>query len=101
CIVITKENKLVLVEQYRYAAEDFFLEVPAGKKEDDETYEEGVIRELKEETGYTSLKKPILLGTYMVNPAVQTNKVSTYLIVDAFKSYEQDLDDTEDINVKL
>ncbi|WP_253271176.1 hypothetical protein [Sporosarcina sp. D27] len=31
-IVITKENQIVLVEQYCHAGEDFFLEVPAGKK---------------------------------------------------------------------
>jgi ADP-ribose pyrophosphatase len=100
-VVITKENKVVLVEQYRYAGEDFFLEVPAGKKEGNETHEEGLIRELKEETGYTSLRNPIFLGEFMVNPATQNNKVRTYLVLEAFKAYDQDLDDTEDIKVKL
>jgi len=100
-VVITKENKVVLVEQYRYAGEDFFLEVPAGKKEGNESHEEGLIREIKEETGYTSLRNPIFLGEFMVNPATQNNKVRTYLVLEAFKAYEQDLDDTEDIKVKL
>ncbi|MRG86060.1 NUDIX hydrolase [Salinibacillus xinjiangensis] len=100
-VVITKENQMVLVEQYRHAGEDFFLEVPAGKKEDNETHEEGLLREVKEETGYTSLRKPIYLGEFMVNPATQNNKVRTYLILEAFKAYEQDLDDTEEIKVKL
>ena len=100
-IVITKENQIVLVEQYRYAGMDFFLEVPAGKIEDGETMEEGIVRELREETGFISLKEPILLGEFMVNPAVQNNKVITFLILDAFKEFEQDLDDTEEINIKL
>ncbi|UTR10089.1 NUDIX hydrolase [Evansella sp. LMS18] len=100
-VVITKENKIVLVEQYRHAGEDFYLEVPAGKKEGNETDEEGLIREVKEETGYTSLKKPIFLGEFMVNPATQNNKVKTFLFLDAFKAYEQDLDETEDIKVVL
>jgi len=100
-VVITKENKIVLVEQYRHAGEGFFLEVPAGKREGNETHEEGLIREVKEETGYTSLSKPILLGEFMVNPATQNNVVKTYLIQDAFKRYDQYLDDTEDIKVKL
>lgn len=100
-IVITKENKVVLVEQYRYAGEGFFLEIPAGKIEENESYEEGILRELREETGFTSRTKPIKLGEFMVNPATQTNKVITYLIVDAFKVYEQDLDDTEEIDVHL
>ena len=100
-VVITKENQIVLVEQYRYAGEDFFLEVPAGKIEENETYEEGIIREVREETGYISVKKPIYLGEFMVNPATQNNKVITYLILDAFKEFEQELDDTEELTVKF
>jgi ADP-ribose pyrophosphatase len=100
-VVITRENQIVLVEQYRHAGEDFFIEVPAGKREENETDEEGLIREVKEETGYTTLRKPILLGEFMVNPATQNNKVKTFLILEAFKAYEQDLDDTEEIRVKL
>ncbi|MFD1414212.1 NUDIX hydrolase [Oceanobacillus jeddahense] len=100
-IVITKELQIVLVEQYRYAGEDFFLEVPAGKIEGNETHEEGLIREVKEETGYTSLRRPVFLGEFMINPATQNNTVKTFLILEAFKAYEQDLDDTEKIKVKL
>lgn len=92
-IVITKDNNVVLVEQYRYAGGDFFLEIPAGKIEENESYEEGLLRELREETGFTSKTKPIKLGELMVNPAIQTNKVITYLVVDAYKELEQDLDD--------
>lgn len=100
-IVITKENKVVLVEQYRHAAGEFFLEIPAGKMEENETYEEGILRELREETGFTSSIRPIKLGEYMVNPAIQTNKVITYLIIDAYMESDQDLDDNEDIKVHL
>ena len=100
-IVLTKESQVVLVEQYRYVGDDFFLEVPAGKIEEYETHEEGILREIREETGYTSLSKPVLLGEFMVNPAIQNNKVKTYLILDAYKAYEQDLDDTEEINITL
>ncbi|MFO1444058.1 NUDIX hydrolase [Bacillus sp. Bva_UNVM-123] len=100
-IVITKENQIVLVEQYRYAGNDFYLEIPAGKREGNESHEEGLIREVREETGYISLTNPILLGEFMVNPATQNNRVKTYLIVNAFRKYEQQLDDTEQINVRL
>lgn len=100
-VVVTKEQKIVLVEQYRHAGEDFFIEIPAGKKEVNETDEEGVVREVREETGYTSLREPIFLGEFMVNPATQTNKIKTFLILEAFKAYEQDLDNTEEIKVKL
>ncbi len=100
-IVITKDNQVVLVEQYRHAGGDIFLEIPAGKIEENETYEEGIIREVREETGFISNSKPVKLGEFMVNPATQTNKVITFLIQDAYKQYEQDLDEFEDINVSL
>lgn len=100
-VVITTEHEIVLVEQYRHAGGDFFIEIPAGKKEGNETDEEGLVREVKEETGYISLKEPIFLGEFMVNPATQNNKIKTFLILEAFKAYEQELDDTEEIKVKL
>lgn len=60
-----------------------------------------MLREVREETGYFSLTKPILLGEFMVNPATQNNRVKTYLLLDAYKKYDQKLDVTEEINIKL
>ncbi|MDW0112009.1 MULTISPECIES: NUDIX hydrolase [Sporosarcina] len=99
-IVLTKENDIILVEQYRHPGGDIFLEIPAGKVEEGETYAEGIVRELREETGYVSMQQPILLGEFLVNPATQTNKVITFLIKDAYYAFEQDLDETEVIDVK-
>lgn len=100
-VVLTKDNQMVLVEQYRYGGQGFYMEIPAGKIEEGESDEEGILREIREETGYTSIEKPILLGEFMVNPATQNNKIKTFLIMDAFESFEQQLDETETINVKL
>ena len=100
-IVITKKQEIVLVKQYRHAAQSSFIEVPAGKPEKDESYEEAIVRELREETGYTSINPPLFLGELYVNPATQTNKVISYLITDAELTYKQDLDDTEEIDVLL
>jgi ADP-ribose pyrophosphatase len=100
-VVITEDQQIVLVEQYRYPTHDFFLEIPAGKVEENETYENAILRELREETGFTSNQKPLLLGEFWVNPATQDNKVITYLILDAYKAYEQELDTNEILDVKL
>lgn len=100
-VVLTKENKILLVEQYRHAGNDIYLEIPAGKREHGETDEEGIIREVKEETGYISRQTPILLGEFMINPATQTNKIRTYLLLDAYKQFDQELDETEEICVQL
>ncbi|MBY6036951.1 NUDIX hydrolase [Fictibacillus nanhaiensis] len=100
-VVITKENQIVLVEQYRHPGQDIYLEIPAGKIEVNESYEEGILREVREETGFTSKTKPILLGEFMVNPATQDNKVVSYLILDAYQVFDQELDVGEDVMVKL
>ncbi|MEK5037690.1 NUDIX hydrolase [Sporosarcina sp. FSL K6-3457] len=100
-VVLTKDQQVLLVEQYRHAGQDYFLEIPAGKIEEGESHEEGIVREIREETGYISKTKPIKMGEFMVNPATQTNKIVTFLIMDAYKEYEQELDETEEIDVKL
>lgn len=53
-IAIDSENRVVLVRQYRKAAEQIMLEIPAGKLEPDEDPAACALRELREETGYRS-----------------------------------------------
>ncbi|RLL48145.1 NUDIX hydrolase [Oceanobacillus piezotolerans] len=53
-IAITDDNKIVLVEQYRKPLEKTLVEIPAGKLEDGENPIIAAIRELEEETGYTT-----------------------------------------------
>ena len=47
-------NKIVLVRNYRYPANQWFLELPSGIKEKNETPTQCAKRELREETGYTA-----------------------------------------------
>lgn len=100
-VVLTKDGKMVFVEQYRHPANDLFLEIPAGKMEEGETPEEAVIREVSEETGFISTEKPIFLGEFFVNPATQTNKVISFLIKEAEQVTGQQLDETEVIDVHV
>lgn len=52
CVVaITDEGEIVLVKQYRKAADKFLLELPAGKINPSEDPKDCVKRELMEETG--------------------------------------------------
>ena len=57
--------------------------------------------EVLEETGYTSDEEPIFLGEFLVNPATQTNQIGHFLITNAYKIAEQNLDENEEVDVVL
>jgi ADP-ribose pyrophosphatase len=51
---LSSDPEIVLIRQYRYAADGFMYEVPAGRLNRDEAPEDCARRELREETGYTA-----------------------------------------------
>lgn len=53
-IPITEDNKIIFVEQYRKPLEKPLVEIPAGKLEPNENPLAAAVRELEEETGYTT-----------------------------------------------
>ena len=53
-VPITNDEKILLVRQYRYAAQKFLLEIPAGTLEIGEDPRVAAIRELREETGFSA-----------------------------------------------
>lgn len=65
-LAITPEDKVILVKQYRKAIESISIEIPAGKLELGEagSEEAAALRELEEETGYTSPKLTLLHDFY-------------------------------------
>ena len=46
-----KHDRVVLIRQYRYTIGDYIYEFPAGLVEPDESFTQGAVREMKEETG--------------------------------------------------
>ena len=53
-IPITKEGKIILVNQYRYLCDKESIELPCGGVKDGKSYEEMAHIELEEETGFRS-----------------------------------------------
>ena len=53
-VPILDDGRLVLVRQHRYPVNRILLEIPAGKRDADETTLACAMRELAEETGYTA-----------------------------------------------
>ena len=81
------------------AVERYTWELPAGGRGEDEDFEAAAMRELTEETGYTS-KEFTHLMTLNSTPAFCNEKIEIYLASDCYKISEQDLDEAENIEVK-
>jgi ADP-ribose pyrophosphatase len=71
---VLDDGRVVLVRQYRKAAERVLLEIPAGGIDGDETPEEAVRREMIEETGYR-VGGLELLHTFYTSPGFTTEKM--------------------------
>ena len=97
-VAITPEKKVVIVRQYRFGIGKMTTEIPAGIIEKGETPEQAAIRELKEETGYTSTNWKYL-GWVEPNPAFLNNLCHQWLALDVVKTSLPELDEGEDISV--
>ncbi|MDD8049544.1 MAG: NUDIX hydrolase [Thomasclavelia sp.] len=53
-IIASIDNKILLVKQFRYVYNEDTIEIPAGKLEQGEDTKEAALRELEEETNYSS-----------------------------------------------
>ena len=77
-IPLTKENEVVLIEQYRHGTGGVSLEIPGGMVDPGEEPHETAARELFEETGYEAAEV-VFLGKTRPNPAIQDNWIHTFL----------------------
>lgn len=98
-VPVTKDNKIVMVKQFRHGIEDFTLEIPGGLIEKDEDPKDAGKRECLEETGWASDKDAVYIGKTHPNPAFMNNLCYSYLWTDCYEKTEQQLDGNEDIEV--
>lgn len=96
----TRDDRFVMVEQYRHGLDDIFVELCAGVVEENETPLEGAMRELKEETGYGGGEWSLQM-VISGNPSVTNNLTYCFFADGVELEGKQQLDSTEDINVKL
>ncbi len=99
-VVVTPNNEIVLVKQYRYPVDAVTLELPGGVINEGEDPMIAALRETQEETGYSSDQIQLICKT-APNPAINDNTAYFYLIENAVPTAQTNPDFFEDIEVVL
>jgi 8-oxo-dGTP pyrophosphatase MutT (NUDIX family) len=98
-IPLTSEGKVIMIQQFRHGNEEITLEIPGGMTDKtDLNAREAAIREMIEETGYSS-KEVIKIGKCSPNPAIFNNYLHVFAAKNVEKKFTQNLEGTEDIDV--
>jgi len=61
---VLPDGRIVMIRQYRHATRQYLWELVAGRKEPEETPEQGAARELLEETGYRAKRFKVFLDVF-------------------------------------
>jgi ADP-ribose pyrophosphatase len=76
---VDEQDRVVLIRQYRYAADGFIWEIPAGVlKSEDEPPAACAVRELREEVGLTA-REWTQLGSIFTTPGFTNEQIHLFL----------------------
>lgn len=96
---ITKEGKVIVERQFRYALNATHFEMPGGcVDKSDATLQDAISRELLEETGY-AFSQYEFLGSSSANPSTNSNLMHYFIATGGEKVADQNFDEGEDIEV--
>lgn len=100
CIPVTREGKIILVNQFRFGIRNLSWEFPGGIVDPGESPTQAAVRETAEETGYTG-DAPIALGSVASNPAIFDNRCHFTLIENCIRTLDTHFDANEEIETRL
>lgn len=101
-LVITPDEQCVLTHQYRFGVGHIVTDICGGGVEPNEDPREAAVREMNEESGYSTNPEDFILMTQVpVNTARTSNTRYIYLARNAQQTQEQHLDEFERISLSL
>jgi ADP-ribose pyrophosphatase len=95
-VALTPEGKILVVKQFRFGVEVMTTETPAGVIEEGEDPQVAAMRELAEETGYTT-EDWTYLGSVEANSAFMDNHCHQFLAENVVQTRETEQDLGEDV----
>lgn len=99
-VPVTKDGKIVIVNQFRFGIRGLSWEFPGGVIDKGEDFLHAAAREVAEETGFTG-DPPISLGSAAANPAIMNNRHHSVLIENCVHSTGTHFDANEEIETHL
>ena len=72
------DPQVLMIRQYRYAADGYLFEIPAGRLDQGEPPRDCAVRELKEETGCTAEQVDYLITLY-TTPGFTDEKIHVFM----------------------
>ena len=99
-IALTPRRRVVIIEQFRHGIEKVGVEIPGGMVDpEDDDLAVAAGRELQEETGYVA-QQIVAIGTVTANPAIQNNRLHTFVALGCQRMGTVELEASEDIAVR-
>lgn len=99
-VALDDDKNVILVKQYRIAADQYLVELPAGTLEAGETPMDCAVRELQEEAGYKP-NRIEAIGGFFVAPGYTTEYIHLFLAQDLVESKLPEDDDESFEIIKL
>ena len=96
---ITRDGKYIFIKQFRLPINMYVLETPAGIIESKSSLKDIALKELQEETGYTTNKPLEVFPKYPMCPALTNGFAYGFCARDVVRVSSQELEDAEDIEI--